>query len=265
MLFKNDVVQIEKTISSFLNSNASTYLYLIDNSPTDELSSFCNDSRVEYIHNPTNPGFGAAHNIALKKAIKMGAKYHLVLNPDVYFDSKVLPELIRFMDANPDVGNVMPKVIYPNGSLHYLCKLLPTPLDWFGRRFSPFRKRVDSRNQKFELRFTGYSKIMEVPYLSGCFMFFRLDALKKIGFFDENIFMYGEETDICRRLIAYKFRNIFYPEVTIVHEFAKGSHKTWHLTWIGVKSAVYYFNKWGWFFDKERERINKDALQNLLN
>lgn len=55
---------------------------------------------------------------------------------------------------------------------------------------------VEKRNQTFELRFTEYNKIMDVPYLSGCFMFLRTEALKKIGLFDENIFMYGESRSL---------------------------------------------------------------------
>ena len=106
---------------------------------------------------------------------------------------------------------------------------------------------------------------MDVPYLSGCFMFLRITALKKVGLFDENIFMYGEETDLCRRLIRVGYRTVFNPNVYIIHEFQKGSHKTWRLTWIGIRSAIYYFNKWGWFFDNERKKINTEVLNKLKN
>lgn len=263
VLFKNDKQILSNTINSFLNTELSIKLFLIDNSPTDDLKMFANNERIEYYHNPLNPGFGSAHNIALKKAIEVGSKYHLVLNPDVYFKSGVLEELEIYMDQNLEIGNVMPKVVYPNGATQHLCKLLPTPYDWIGRRFNPFKKMVNRRNQVFELLFTGYNQIMEVPYLSGCFMFLRLDAIKKTGFFDEGIFMYGEETDLCRRLIDKNYKTIFYPKVVITHEFEKGSHKTWWLTWIGIKSAIYYFNKWGWFFDRKRDVINKQTLQKL--
>ena len=73
------------------------------------------------------------------------------------------------MEKNPDVGLVMPKVLYPNGEIQYLCKLLPTPIDLFGRRFlnfGPFKNYIEKRNENCELRFTGYNKIMEIPYLS---------------------------------------------------------------------------------------------------
>lgn len=263
VLFKNNRNVLEKTITSFLETNLNVTLFLIDNSPKDELKNIATDSRIKYIHNPSNPGFGAAHNIAIKKSIELGSVYHLVLNPDVYFEKSTIEKIVQYMDSNPYIGNLMPKVYYPDGAIQYLCKLLPTPYDWIGRRFNPFKKMVDNRNELFELRFTGYNKIMEVPYLSGCFMFLRLEAIKKVGLFDENIFMYGEETDLCRRLISEGYKTIFFPDVTITHVFEKGSHKSWKLTWIGIKSAFYYFNKWGWIFDKQRKQINKQTLHKL--
>ena len=269
VLYNNDVKVLSNAIKSFLNSNFpyKKHLYLIDNSPNETLKQLVSISpeNITYIFNPTNPGFGAAHNIAIKSVEKLGAQYHLVLNPDVYFDPEVMSSIIKYMDENTSIGNIMPKVLYPDGSIQYLAKLLPTPYDWIGRRFNPFKKLVEKRNQVFELRFTNYNKIMDVPYLSGCFMFLRIEALKKVGRFDENIFMYGEETDLCRRLIDGGYRTVFYPDVQIYHHFAKGSHKSWRLTKIGIQSAVYYFNKWGWIFDKKRYVINKETLDKLLN
>ncbi len=263
VLYKNNPEILQKAVNSFLDTQLEVKLYLIDNSPSDELQHFVFDERIEYFHNPTNPGFGAGHNIAIKEAINCGSRYHLVLNPDVYFSDGVMESLVKFMDRNKNVGNVMPKVLYPNGETQYLCKLLPTPYDWIGRRFNPFKSLVDKRNEVFELTFTKYSKIMDVPYLSGCFMFLRIDALKEIGLFDENIFMYGEETDLCRRLISACYRTVFYPCVSVFHHFEKGSHKSLKLTWIGIQSAIYYFNKWGWFHDKERRSINLKTLKSL--
>lgn len=263
VLYKNDEEILLKAINSFLNCEEVKKLYLVDNSPTSDLKSIIVDERIIYLHNPSNPGFGAAHNIALKKAIELGSEYHVVLNPDVYFDNNIVSELMKYMDDNSNIGNIMPKVLYPDNSIQYLCKLLPTPYDWIGRRFNPFKKMVEKRNEIFELRFTNYDQTMEVPYLSGCFMFLRLSAIKKVGFFDEGIFMYGEETDLCRRLIDRGYKTVFYPKVTIYHHFEKGSHKSWRLTKVGMQSAIYYFNKWGWFFDKKRNQINKLTLEKL--
>lgn len=265
VLFKNDREILLSAINSFLASSSSydTHLYLIDNSPSNALKNISDDNRITYIFNPSNPGFGTAHNIAINLAFDFGSKYHLILNPDVYFEPNVIPELVRYLDLDEDVANIMPKVLYPNGENQYLCKVLPTPYDWIGRRFNPSKRMKARRNNYFELRFTGYNKIMEVPYLSGCFMFLRVSSLKQVGLFDENIFMYGEETDLCRRLIDGGFKTIFYPYVHIYHHFGKGSHKSFKLTKIGIQSAIYYFNKWGWIVDKRRDEINAETLRKL--
>ncbi len=265
VLYKNNTIVLLNAINSILSSPLCSKLYLIDNSPTNALKNIVDSEKVEYTHIPANIGFGAGHNVAIKKSMALGAKYHLVLNPDVYFIPETIDKLVDFMDLNPQTANVMPLVLYPDNTIQYVCKLLPTPYDWIGRRFNPFKSLVDKRNQLFELRFTNYNQTMQVPYLSGCFMFLRNSCLQKVGLYDENIFMYGEETDLCRRFISAGYKTFFFPSAQIYHVFEKGSHKSLRLTWIGIKSAVYYFNKWGWFFDKERKKINKETFTQLFN
>jgi len=245
-------------IDSFLNTSLPVKLYLIDNSPTNRLASFLSnvlaDPRVEYIFNNANIGFGAAHNIAIRKSVNVSL-YHPVLNPDVYFEKDVLKNLFNYMGKKPDVGLVMPKVLYPDGTIQYTCKLLPSPFDLIVRRFLP-TALTKKRTAYFEMRSTGYNKEMEVPYLSGCFMFLRSEALKKIGLFDERFFMYPEDIDLTRRM-QNEYKTMFYPNVSIVHEHGKGSYKSVRLLSIHISNMIKYFNKWGWLFDKERKRVNR--------
>jgi GT2 family glycosyltransferase len=258
VIYKNKLEEIKRVISC-VNVDI---IYIIDNSPTNELGLFLSYPKIQYIFNNKNIGFGAGHNIAIQKAFNVNSDYHIVLNPDIYFDISILDEIRAFMESHDNVGLLMPKILYPDGTLQYLCKLLPTPVDWIFRRFLPSKKILEKRNYKFELRFTDYDKVMNIPYLSGCFMFFRTNVLKEIGLFDEGIFMYGEDTDITRR-IHEKYQTIFYPEIIVYHEHQKASHKFNRLLWIHIKAAIYYFNKWGWFFDKKRIRINNETLKEL--
>jgi GT2 family glycosyltransferase len=82
-------------------------------------------------------------------------------------------------------------------------------------------------------------------------MFIRTKIFKEIGLFDERFFMYLEDTDLCRR-IGEKYKTIYYPEAIVYHEYAKGSYRSNELLKIHIESAIKYFNKWGWFSDKER-------------
>ena len=211
-------------------------------------------AKIKYIHS-VNLGYGAGHNIAIRESIDIGATYHIVVNPDIYFEEGVIEKLIIYMNKYSEVGLVMPRVLYPNGELQYLCKLLPTPFDLLFRRFLPWRRYVEKKNEKYELRFTNYSREMEVPSLSGCFMFVRIAVLKKVGGFDERYFMYAEDLDLCRR-IGKVSRTMYYPNVVVYHEYAKGSYKNRRLLRYHLSSVVKYFNKWGWFYDTERRKIN---------
>lgn len=260
VLYHNKREQLKKVIDSFLGTQLDVQLYLVDNSADDALKDLATlDSRIIYIFNNANVGYGAGHNVALAKSIEEGVAYHVVLNPDLFFESKVIDNLYNYMQEHPEVGNIMPKILYPDGENQYLAKLLPTPLDWILRRFLP-AKFTKNMTNKFELRYTGYDKIMNVPFLSGCFMFFRVDALKDVGLFDESIFMYMEDIDINRRIHA-KYKTLYYPDVSVYHEYERGSHKNFKLLLISIESSIKYFNKWGWIFDKERKTMNEKLLK----
>ena len=216
--------------------------------------------RLEYIKH-TNKGYGSGHNVALRKAMEEGSHYHLVVNPDVWFGAEVIPALWRLMEEDETIAQVMPKVLFLNGSVQCLAKLLPTPLDLFGRFFLP-GKLIAKRNDRFELKHSGYDKMMNVPYLSGCFMFLRMSALKSEGLFDERFFMYIEDTDLTRRLHV-KYKTLFFPSVCIYHRFSRLSYHKWRLLLVHITSVIKYFNKWGWIYDRERRRFNKRLLSEL--
>ena len=264
VLFKNNYNSIKKNISSLIETPLIEKLFIIDNSSNNDLEKIKNlNAKIEYIFNPSNPGYGYSHNIAIRKSLYTSTKYHLVLNPDIYCEKNVLKELYDFMERNHDSGLIMPQILYPDGSIQYLCKLLPTPLDLFSRRFlifPPFKEWAKKRKELYELIFTEYNRIMEPPYLSGCFMFLRVEVLKEVGIFDERFFMYLEDTDLSRR-IHKKYKTVFYPKVTIYHDYAKGSYKNFKLLKHHMQSAIKYFNKWGWFFDKERKNMNLKFLK----
>ena len=154
----------------------------------------------------------------------------------------------------------MPKVLYPDGTTQHLCKLLPTPMNLFGRRFVLSRRIQQRIDARFELHFSGYDRVMYVPSLSGCFMFMRTDTLRKAGLFDERYFMYAEDLDLCRRIGEVSL-TLFCPAATVFHTYEKGSYKDPVLLKYHIRSVIQYFNKWGWLFDRKRRAANRKCLE----
>lgn len=263
ILFKTSKSFIN-TIIGCVNESSIDKLYVVDNSPTNELKSFVLSlsDKVEYIYGQGNIGYGAGHNIALEKAIEYNVRYHVILNPDIQFEKGTIEKLIKFSDCHDNVGMVMPNVVYPDGREQYLCKLSPTPFDMFGRRLLP-KKFIRKRNERFEMRATGYKKIRNVPCLSGCFMFLNVSILKQIGIFDDRYFMYFEDFDLIRRIHRVS-KTVFYPRLTITHNHATEHRTNKKLLIISIMSAIKYFNKWGWLFDCERRGWNRSAFDDSM-
>jgi GT2 family glycosyltransferase len=264
VIYNNSKEEIRTVLNCVINS-AVEVIYIVDNSLSSNSQKFIDglSRKVVYIHGHQNVGYGAAHNIAIKEAIAQGTKYHLIVNPDIEFGQGAIEKLVEFMDNNPTIGLVMPKILYPNGDIQHLCKLLPTPVDLIFRRFFAFTSWAKKRKEKYELHSMNYEQMhFDIPSLSGCFMLFSTAVLEKIMGFDERYFLYMEDVDLCRRAHQIS-KTAFYPVVSVVHNYAKGSYKNYKLLRYHICSAVKYFNKWGWLFDKERKKTNERILQGL--
>lgn len=245
-----------------LKRNGVERIYIIDNSPTDNISEIISShpagSITEYIPRHDNPGYGAAHNIALRKAIDNDTEYHLVINSDVYFADNVLSEITEFMDSRPDTGLLQPRILSTDGSDQYSARLIPTPLDLVSKRFLP-RALCQSRIDRYLLKKRPANMTLNIPYHQGSFMFFRVNALKKTGLFDERFFMYPEDIDISRRMHS-SFLTLYWPKVTITHAHRASSYHSFRMLLVHATNMIKYFNKWGWFFDSSRKKYNKEII-----
>ncbi|MHB8303821.1 MAG: glycosyltransferase family 2 protein [Acidobacteriaceae bacterium] len=234
---------------------------VIDNGDSQDVRDAVQTMGGLYVRTGENAGFGRGHNLALRQLAGVDAPYHLILNPDIAFDADALGRLAGVMDSHPEVGLVMPRVLYPDGSHQYLCKLLPAPIDLVLRRFlpGPLKRIAQKRTASYELRHLDYDAPAYVPSLSGCFMFARRSVLEAVGGFDERFFLYMEDVDLCRRMLTVS-RLLYWPGVTVEHVHQMGSYRNRKLLWLHVRSAIKYFNKWGWIWDSSRTQINRAAL-----
>ena len=253
--YKSDPAEIEQAIESFMRVRLRVRMLVVDNSPSEALGPLCRRLGAEYLFTGRNCGFGSGHNIAIRNTPH--GRHHLALNADVRFKPEVLEELVEFLDLNKSVGLVMPRVLYPDGSLQKLCKRIPTPFDILARRTFPgLLKRVFHRRMAlFELGNCNTDTVLLVPHLSGCFMLMRKQALQQCGLFDERFFLYFEDVDLTRRIYE-QYATAYYPHVVITHRHEKGSYKSQRLLFYAIRSAIQYFNKWGWMFDRERDQAN---------
>lgn len=258
VLYRTQDSEIRSAVDQVLSSARNYHVALVDNSlPELNLKSF-DDPRITIIRPGANLGYGAGHNLALRRFAGL-TRYHFVLNTDLSFTPTAIAEMISFMDARPDVGLSMPLVNYPDGKRQHLCRLLPRPIDILARAFFPDQRWAKTLNRRYELHDWAYDAPLSIPFLSGCFMALRAEALAQAGLFDERFFMFAEDLDLSRRLHRIS-RTVLCPEVSVVHQYRTKAQRSSLLRSYLIRSFISYFNKYGWIFDRERTQMNRRAL-----
>lgn len=249
--YKSDPEMVAHTIRSLRESFPPIHITVIDNNSGEE---YLEELRpripgVNILSTHHNGGYGYGHNIGIKNAPP--CEYYLIMNPDVFVKNGAIERLIHFMDENPNYGLASPKVLNPDGSLQHLNKRLPTLFDLFSRRFFSSRMKqigwIKRKMGRYIMLDIGYESVAEIPFVSGCFMFYRKNVLDRAGLFDEDFFMYLEDTDLSRRTGEIS-KNVFVPEAVIIHQWSRSAHHKWKFTWIMIRSVIHYFRKWGWKF-----------------
>jgi GT2 family glycosyltransferase len=257
--YKTPADELLNAIETCSKSHIVHSIIVIDNSPIDHLRDIVsNNKKTVYKHNPSNPGYGAAHNLAINQSLSEGLEYHLVLNADVIFDFKILEKMFRHAKLIDNLGILAPKMFYEDGTNQCSRKLLPTPMNMFLRAIMSqnYRSKID---ELYELKCFSYDQHLLVPYVSGAFMLLNTKVLSQVGLFDERYFMYPEDIDLSRR-IADVADVLFCPDYTIIHKYGGDTRKSYKMFIIHVVNMCRYFNKWGWFIDKNRSMLNQKTL-----
>jgi len=193
-----------------------------------------------------NVGYGRGHNLAIQKA---ASRFHLVLNPDIDLDEHAIVAALDFFAEHPDVGLLSPCVGDDEGQIQYLCRRYPTVFDLFVRGFLPsaVRRLFARRLARYEMRdlINERDVVCDPPIVSGCFMLFRTDVLKRLGGFDDRYFLYFEDYDLSLR--THETARIAYaPSVRVLHHGGGAARKGHTHIRMFSASAFKFFNRFGW-------------------
>lgn len=256
VLYKHSKQFLEPLLNVLLKCDDVFTIYLINNGYCEWVNDL-SGGKIHGISGHGNIGYGRGHNLAIAKLTESNSTYHIICNPDIVIMEDTIKKILQYAEQN-NFGLLMPKILYPSGEVQQLCKLLPTPIDLILRRFIPNLAKYSN----YVIDASHLEIPVCIPSLSGCFMFTRTSCLVDCKGFDERFFMYLEDVDLSRRLFN-KYGSIFNPNFLVVHNFEKSSYKNLKMFIFHMISAIKYFNKWGWIFDKERKITNEIILKDI--
>ncbi|MCF6307117.1 MAG: glycosyltransferase family 2 protein [Flavobacteriaceae bacterium] len=216
-----------ESLLKYTNTSLKCQYIIVDNASNTKsyktlktyVESIQNKVEIQLLRSNINTGFGGGNMLGVQKAT---SKYLAFVNNDVVLENDCLSILKEFMDNNTDVGVCGPQAFTENN------KLLPTidhfaslGRELFGRKFLEL---INSR--KYPKRKTVYKNPKQGQFIAGSFMFFNTLEFNKIGGFDTNIFLYYEETDICRRLLKIGKTAFLVPKAQFIHFHGASTKKS---------------------------------------
>lgn len=223
----------------FASEGDFTYrVVVVDNASTDDSASMVRDAfpQAELIVSEINGGFSYGNNIGLRylgyhdagNVDATAPRYAVLLNPDTEVPPTSLYEMVKYMDANPDVGMAGPKLLLEDGSLDKACRRgFPTPTVAF-YHFSGLAKLFPNspRFARYNMTYLDIDQTAEVDSVVGAYMQLRREVIEKIGLLDETFFMYGEDLDWAYRTKQAGWKVMYYPEVVVWHIKRAASRKS---------------------------------------
>ena len=185
------------------------------------------------IESRENLGYGRANNLGIEQT---ATPFVLILNPDTTVGKNALDHLIRSAGRDEKIGMSVPRVLSSDGSVNPSVSTFPGALRIMVDGLELYRMVPSKiRGEWLLARHWTYNRTRDVPMASGCAMMLKRTAIAEVGAFNPEIFMYGEDVELCYQMNSGGWRIVFEPEAEITHTGGQSSAQVWSHLQTSVK------------------------------
>jgi len=197
-------------------------IIIVDNGSQDNIEELQQQfPDIKIVIAPENLGMGAGNNLGIKKA---RGKYLLMLNPDIYIFPGAIEKMYNYIKDKPDIGLVSPRLLNPDKTLQYTCYRWHQPLTPLYRRtFLGRLKWAQKKIDHFLMTDFDHQTIQAVDWCQGSCFLIPKEVIDQVGQFDEQFFMYFEDTDLCRRIWQKGYQIIYLGDTELIHLHTRAS------------------------------------------
>lgn len=242
---------IDGVLAGLKDSGLNYKIVVLDNASQDDLSDMWSryDEQVVWYDSEKNLGFGGGHNLLAQKT---DSNYIFVLNPDTQVEGDTIKVLFDFMEMHATAGMCGPRVFLPEKNF-FFHKMVFWPKKFTLKEF--FERFLKIRIMK-KIMFLEHDPII------GAALFIRRDAFRKVGGFDENLFLYFEEGDLCNSLKKAGYKIFFIYNALVTHLYGKSDVSKKGKVEEFKKSRRYFYKKW---YGEEKAKQMLALQENPVN
>ena len=244
--------------SLFATTAVPLEVIVVDNASSDGSADAVAEEfpQVRLIRSAENLGFGKANNLGFQYA---AGRFVLLLNPDVVLEPGCVDRLADFLLVHPEAGGVGPRLTRPDGALDLAARRgFPTPRASF-YRFTGL-SRAFPRSRRFNRYNLGYERedaVHEIDSGTAACLMVRRQAIDRVGLFDPDFFMYGEDLDLCFRLRAGGWKIDYLPVAQALHVKGQATRQA-------TARMLYAFHSAMWTFHHKHYASDLPAFVNGL-
>ncbi|WP_294186201.1 glycosyltransferase family 2 protein [uncultured Clostridium sp.] len=215
----NDYKTTSKFLEKIKDYKTIDHIVVVDNNSSDdsyELLLKYKSDKIHVIKSEKNGGYSYGNNYGIKYAMKeFNTEYIIISNPDVFFEEKVVDDMIKMYDKEERVAIVAPTMLI-NGELKWTSWRLPKFKDDLISLSDMLKRWLGDKTLYPKEYFNGEYSFVDV--LPGSLFMIPANVMKKIGFFDEDVFLYCEEKMMSKRLLDRGYKNIILNNITYDHQ-----------------------------------------------
>ncbi len=224
-----DTIECLKSIEKLSYLKQELLVIVVDNGSAKkfsiirQLADQFSKGEFKIIRNEENLGFSGGNNVGIKYALENGTDYILILNNDTVVQGSLLKELLSVAKSDSNIGVVVPKIYFAKGFEYHKERYKSEELGkvlWYSGGKIDWKNVLGSHRGVDEVDHGQYNDIQETDYATGCCMFVKAEVFKKIGFLNDNYFLYYEDNDFSQRAKKTGFKIIYAPKAIIWHKNA---------------------------------------------
>ncbi|HEX8932322.1 MAG TPA: glycosyltransferase family 2 protein, partial [Patescibacteria group bacterium] len=227
---EDDTHEFLKSLTKIKPQNFNLTVVVVDNG-SKNIFKRKDSEEIILIRSEKNLGFTGGYNLGMRKALEIGAEYIMIVNNDTIVEENLITYLQQELERDSKVGVTVPKIYFAKGHEFHKDRYKKEDLGkvlWYAGGYIDWDNVMSIHRGVDEVDHGQYDNPEPVSFATGCCLMIKREILKKVGFLDDQYFLYYEDADFNERVKRAGYTIVYVPKAVLYHVNASSSGGAGH-------------------------------------